>query len=205
MTRRYDMSVRGRASDRTRARILRAAHHLLNRGGSLTLQEVAAGAGVTRATLYQRVGSRRGLLAAVFEDQGRLMDFDRVLAATRLDDPARAVVATVREGCRAWSVMPDAIRRTLALAVIDEEIGELVRRYEQYRHREMSRLARRAFDAGAFPPKLTPKDAAATLALLTSFPIFDHLRIQHGPRAASRHLLRITTSTLGLRPSKEDP
>lgn len=200
LKRRYDMTGRGRAAERTRLRILQAAHALLNQGEdvTLTLQEVAARAGVTRATLYQHVGSRRGLLSAVFEDQGRLMAFDRVVAAARLEDPARAVLSTLREGCRAWAVMPDAIRRTLALAVIDAEVGALVRKYEGYRVREMAALARRAWRAGVFAAGLGARDAAATLALVTGFPTFDQLRIEHGARAATRHLVRIATASLGL-------
>lgn len=68
-------------------------------GTSLSLIEVAAAAGVSRATIYKSVGSRPALLAAVFEDQGRLIQFDRMLAAAQVDDPVQAILATVRESC----------------------------------------------------------------------------------------------------------
>ena len=145
------MRTRARAAAATRAGILEAAHRLLNQRDSttLTLQEVAAAAGVSRATIYKSVGSRVRLLAAVFEDQGRLIGFDRVLAAMEEANPARAVVTTIRESCRAWSVMPDAIRKTLALAALDEEIGQLVRNYERHRRARLAALARRVCGAGA--------------------------------------------------------
>lgn len=200
MPRSYDMRKRGRAAADTHARIIEAAHRLLNQrdGGALALQEVADAAGVSRATIYKSVGSRRDLLAAVFEDQGRLLGFDRVLAAMRFEDPARAIVATVRESCRAWAVMPDAIRKTLALAVIDAEVGELVQQYERYRRAELAGLARRASLGVVLRARLRVSEAAATLALLTSFPAFDQLRLEHDAATATGHLVRMTKASLGL-------
>jgi AcrR family transcriptional regulator len=200
MGRRYDMRTRARAAAGTRAAILKAAHRLLNQRDStaLTLQEVAAAAGVSRATIYKSVGSRARLLAAVFEDQGRLIGFDRVLAAMQMADPAVAVVATIRESCRAWSVMPEAIRKTLALAALDEQIGELVRNYERHRRARLSVLARRVCRTRAMgtpPPRV--RDAAAMLALLTSFTTYDQLRLEHGTRRSTDLLVRMARASLG--------
>jgi AcrR family transcriptional regulator len=198
MARRYDMQKRARAAEDTRGRIIEAAHALLNRqdGNTLTLNDVAAVAAVTRPTIYNSIGSRPELLAAVFEDQGRLIEFERVLAATRLPDARRALVATVRESCRAWTVMPDAIRKTLALAVIDPEVGALVQRYEQYRRAEMAALARRAHQAGVLDPRVSAKSAATTMALLTGFPAFDQLRHAMGTRGAASHLVHMVKSLI---------
>jgi AcrR family transcriptional regulator len=207
MGRSYDMRTRARVAAGTRASIVEAAHRLLNQrdGTALTLQEVAAAAGVSRATIYKRVGSRARLLAAVFEDQGRLIGFDRVLAAIQMDDPAVAVVATVRESCRAWSVMPDAIRKTLALAALDAEIGRLVRDYERHRRARLAALARRTCRAG--PPGTRPRvrDAAATLALLTSFTTFDQLRLEHDRRRSTDLLVRMAKALLGIGHEVEPP
>ncbi len=200
MGRRYDMRTRARAAAATRAGIVEAAHRLLNQRDStaLTLQEVAAAAGVSRATIYKSVGARARLLAVVFEDQGRLIGFDRVLAAMQMADPAVAVIATIRESCRAWSVMPDAIRKTLALAVLDVEIGQLVRNYERHRRARVAALARRVCRAGATGPRPRVRDAAATLALLTSFTTFDHLRLDHDTRRSTDLLVRMAKASLGI-------
>jgi AcrR family transcriptional regulator len=200
MGRHYDMSRRGAAAAETRAAIIAAAHRLLDReeATGLTLQEVAAEAGVSRATLYKSVGSRRALLAAVFEDQGRRIAFDRVQEAMRRADPARAIIATVRECGRAWAASPEAIRRTLALAALDPEIGALVRKYEGYRQSEVETLVRRAHRAGALAPALDVPAASVTLALLTAFTTFDALRARLGVRPATGHLVRIARTTLGL-------
>lgn len=200
MTRAYDMRGRSRAAAGTRAAIVTAAHRLLNRrgGGTLALHEVARAAGVSRAAVYKSVGSRRALLAAVFEDQGRLIGFDRVLAAMRLDDPAAAVIATVRESCRAWAVMPAAIRRTLALAAMDDEVAALVQRYERHRRAAVATLAGRAHRAGVLRAGISVPAAAATLTMVTGFPAFDQLLLDHRPPAAGRILVAIAANALGL-------
>lgn len=202
MARAYDMRKRDRAAGGTRAAIIAAAHQLLNQadGSALTLQEVADAAGVTRATVYNSIGSRRELLAAVFEDQGRLIRYDRVLAAMRLDNPATAIVETVRASCRAWAVIPEAIRKTQALAAVDAESRELVEQYERYRRGELAALARRAVDAGAVNRTLKEADVTATLAVLTGFQAFDQLRLDHSARAATERLVRMVKASLGINP-----
>jgi AcrR family transcriptional regulator len=199
MGRRYDMRTRARAAAGTRAAIVAAAHRLLNHrdGTALTLEEVAVAAGVSRATVYKSVGSRTRLLAAVFEDQGRLIGFERVLAAMQIDNPAHAVIATVRESCRAWSVMPEAIRKTLALAALDAEIGQLVRNYERERRARLAALARRWCRTRATArPRVS--DAAAMLALLTNFTTFDQLRMQHDITRSTDLLVHMAKAALGI-------
>lgn len=189
------MRARAESAARTRVAILAGAHRLLSQrdATALTLQQVAAAAGVSRATIYKRIGTRVDLLRAVFEDQGRLIGFERVLAAMRLPDPAAAVVSTIRESCRAWSVMPDAIRKTLALAALDPQIAKLVRGYERRRRARLAELAKRLPPSGA-----SGGDSASTLALLTSFPVYDQLRFDHDHRWTTDVLVRTATASLAL-------
>lgn len=189
------MRARAESAERTRDAIVAGAHRLLNQRDhtALTLQQVAAASGVSRATIYKRIGSRTALLRAVFEDQGRLIGFERVLAAMQLPDPAAAVVSTIRESCRAWLVMPDAIRKTLALAALDPDIAQLVRGYERHRRARLAELAKRLPSGG--PPQ---KDCASTLALLTSFQVYDHLRVDHDHRWTTDVLVRTATVSLAL-------
>ena len=74
MTRRgYHLGRRQAAVDRTRARILKAARGLLVARGNIafSIEAVARRARVTRATVYQRFGSRPKLLEALFDDLAR--------------------------------------------------------------------------------------------------------------------------------------
>jgi AcrR family transcriptional regulator len=156
---------------------------------------------VTRATIYKSIGTRRELLTAVFEQQGQRIEYERVWAAGALPDPGKALVETVRESCRAWSRAPEAIRKTLALAVMDAEAGELVARYEGYRRADMAALARRAHEAVALGEGVSAKHAGVVLGLLTSFAAFDLLRVD-GERAATDHLVRSVRAALGIKPGK---
>ena len=198
MRRRYEMRARAESAERTRAAIIAGAHRLLNRrdGTALTLQEVAVASGVSRATIYKSIGSRTELLRAVFEDQGRLIKFERVLAAIQIDDPRAAVIATIRESCRAWSVFPHAIRKTLALAAIDPEIAELVNRYERSRRARLAQLAGRLPGAGRSRARI--ESFAETLALLTSYATYDHLGLNHDARWVADFLVQTAVSCLDL-------
>lgn len=196
MVRSYDMTHRNQLADDTRAKIIEAAHALLAEpdGGGLSVQDVAEAAGVSRATVYNRIGTRRDLLTAVFEDQGRLIGFDRVLLAMSRDDAGEAVEAMLRESGRAWEVMPVAIRRTLALAAIDPEVRELVQQFERYRREALTGLARRV--AFSDDMSLDVSTIADTLSLLSSFPAYDHLRLDHDHEAAVDRLVLLARLSL---------
>src|SRR2546422_6186455 len=69
----YRLGRRQAAVDQTRARILKAARALLVARGNtdFSIEAVARRARVTRATVYQRFGSRPNLLEALFDDLAR--------------------------------------------------------------------------------------------------------------------------------------
>ena len=187
------MQRRGLAAGQTRAAIIEAVHTLLNapRSSNLTLEEVARAAGVTRVTIYNQFGSRRSLLTAAFSDQGRLIAYDRVVAATAMPDAGLALRATLHEVCRAWDVIPRAIRRVLALAVLDSEIGDVAERYERARRTQMAALARR------LEAPVGPSAAAAILAALTHPQTYFQFRADAGAKTAARRLEQVVLSALG--------
>src|SRR2546423_8279536 len=75
MTKRgYVSSVRNAAAAKKRDRVVEAAAKSLREDESIarfSLDTVAKAAGVTRLTVYNQFGSRRGLLEAVFDDIAR--------------------------------------------------------------------------------------------------------------------------------------
>jgi AcrR family transcriptional regulator len=178
------MARRGQAAALTRAAIVDAVHRLLDapEAGQLTLDEVARAAGVTRATVYNQFGSRRALLTAAFADQGRLVRYDRVTAAAAIADPRQALRAVLREACRAWETKPQAIRRVLALATLDREIGEVAGHYEQARRAQMAALAAR-LDA-----PIGAREAAAVLGAVTHPLTYYQFRVGASARTTARRL-----------------
>lgn len=195
------MSLRATHAAATRVDIIAAAHRLLDepRGSALSLDEVARAAGVTRVTLYNHFGSRSALLAAIFEDQGRVIGYERVRAAQALPDPREALTSTLRELGRAWSAKRTALRRTLALAVLDPEVEQLVMRYERYRRADMAELAQRLARATLLGHGLSGDEAAALLGTLTGFQFFDTLTLlDTSPALATRRLIHLVTTALGV-------
>src|ERR1700694_2848655 len=80
----YVSSVRAAAANEKRNRVLRAAADLLRERSStisFSLDAVAKAAGVTRLTVYNQFGSRRGLLEAVFDQRARRGGVGRIAAA----------------------------------------------------------------------------------------------------------------------------
>ena len=202
MQRTYDMRRRSRLAENTRARIIDAAHALLNRpsGARLSLPEVAAAANVTRATIYNRVGSRADLLRAVFEDQGRLIEFERVLEAMELPDPAERVLRTVQESCRAWAVRPMEIRSTLALSAMDPEVRELVEHYEKSRRRRLASVVTAVADEDGLVRGVSQEEALATLTLVTSFQAYDHMILDSTHHEARQRLTRMAAGAFKMPP-----
>jgi AcrR family transcriptional regulator len=191
------MRRRRETTRQTRTAILDAVHALLAApdAGTLTLDEVARKAGVTRATVYNQFGSRHALLTAAFSDQGRLIRYDRVIAATGIDNPRAALKATLRETSRAWETIAPSIRRVLALAALDAEIGAVVDRYEQARRAQMAGLAER-LDA-----PVGAAAAAAILGAMTHPLVYAQFRGDTSAAVAARRLSHTVLSALGLKGS----
>jgi AcrR family transcriptional regulator len=101
------------------AAIVDAATQLLERGGDVSMSEVARVAGVGRVTVYAHFPSRDALLDAVL-DHG-VAEADEAIAAAQLDgvQPDEALLRLARS---AWQVL-DRYRgvRTVATRLVDAE------------------------------------------------------------------------------------
>ena len=192
------MRSRARAVDAARAQALAAACELLAEPScrDLSVDAVARAAGVTRATLYNQFGSRAALLLAVFGELGQRMKAERIYAAMRLDDPERALEATLCESTRAYARQRESIRKVFALAALDQEVSAEVERSERERRHSLSHLAARLVTAGL--TGLDVDDAAELLAALTSFQAFEAFSFDAGPRLTERRLLQLVRVGLGL-------
>jgi len=149
-----------RSAGSTRDRIVGAVRELLEQGAfhETTVEEVAARAGVSRATLYQHFGTRLGLVDAMCET----FDANPALVALRdEDDVDRSTgVGAVPRVVAAQADAGDDLGR--------EQHRDLVERQRRDRHGELRRLLRAngADDRATF----------ARLALLTSFETYQELR-----------------------------
>ncbi|HYQ02256.1 MAG TPA: TetR/AcrR family transcriptional regulator [Polyangiaceae bacterium] len=197
-SRAYDMSRRARAVDAAREAALSAAYALLADPNchELSVDATARAAGVTRATLYNQFGSRSELLVAVFRDLGRRMKADRIYVAMRLPDPVQALTETVRESTRAYARERQVIRKLFALAALDAEVQVEVERSERQRRQSLVHLVARLAACGHTHTDVA--EAAAMLASLTSFQVFEALSFDVGPRLTERRLLDLAQVYLGI-------
>jgi AcrR family transcriptional regulator len=139
-----------------------------------TVEEVAARAGVSRATLYQHFGSRLGLVDAICET----FDENPALAALRQLDDIGAFLEQVVEF---WATEEKLLVQLYGAAAVDPAARDLVERQRRDRHGELRRVLRAA---GAEGPR-----ALATLAVLTSFETFEELRRHAG--LSKREVVRV--------------
>lgn len=185
----YRMGARAEKAAATRERVLDAVRELLAEGTfqDAPIDDIATRAGVTRVTVYRTFGSRQGLLEAVFLDQIVRARLDLVDAAHTDPDVRTAVRRVLRENCRMFAELGDAMPATLDLARRDTDMAAIVdATYHGRRPQAMERLARRIQREGARAPGWTTSRVVDALVVLTSYEAFETLVVRrgHSPRSA---------------------
>jgi AcrR family transcriptional regulator len=163
----YASRSRTSRSDATLARIVAAVRELLADGTfhESTVEEVAARAGVSRATLYQHFGTRLGLVDAMCES----FDANPALVALRTVTEVEEFVARVVDF---WATEEKVLVQLYGAAAVDPAAQALVERQVRDRHGELRRLLRaRSIDE---------RRTFAELSVLTSFETFLELRRRVG-------------------------
>lgn len=178
MSRPYRLGRRQASVDRTGLAILAAARQLVAGGGSaVSLGAVADRAGVSRVTVYNRFGSRAGLLRALIPSpQPPLQE---------AGDPREAVRHRLLSACAAWAADPALYRHLPANAYEPDPASDRL-------------LAERLAAADALRPGCSLKEAEDVLGALASFAVFDRLH-KDGRRtnaAVAEILIRLASGIL---------
>jgi AcrR family transcriptional regulator len=171
-TRRYVSSVRTAAAAQKRARVIDAAARSLREDasiGTFSLDTVAKAAGVTRLTVYNQFGSRRGLLEAVFDDIALRGGLTEIGDAMAMPDPYAALDRLVEIFCAFWSKDPAVGRLHEAMATDPEFARALLERNER-RRKAFTTLVRRVAEKTA--SSRARQDAVDMIFALTSFAMF---------------------------------
>lgn len=178
--------IRAAGVRRTRDNIVAAARrHLVESGyHRLSLEQVAADAGVTRVTIYRQFDSKLGLLDAIAEDLAQRADVvSRMRAAADVTEPVAAFTTMVTELCRFWSTGPEVFRRLISLAAVDPAAHEVIGSRERWRYDQVARFVRRLGRAGRLMPSFNTRLATAAIGTMTGFPACDEmagrLRLPH--------------------------
>lgn len=195
----YSSSKREAKAAETRAGLLAAATALLRQpgGGTLSLEAVAVAAGVTRLTVYNQFGSRRGLLEEAFDNLAATGGMARLAEAMTLVDPRAALARLVRIFCDFWS-SDDALAGLYATAALDVELAESLAQRNERRRMALAVLVRRrgGDEAGQ-------GDVVDLLFALTSFPMFQMLSTgERDPDAICALLQPLCTQVLEGEPAE---
>lgn len=150
MSQQYVSPARDAAAAQKKAHVLEEAIKLLRNSERVTavsLDAVAKAAGVTRLTVYNQFGSRRGLLEAVLDEIASKAGFERLRDVMSLKDPKQALREFVELMCRAWAY-DDSMASIHAAASIDPEFLEAVNQRIERRRKALHVLVKRMAEQG---------------------------------------------------------
>ena len=168
----YRLGKREEEIGQGRRRILDAARDLLRTATAypgFTVDAVARGADVARATVYYQFGSKAGLLEAVCDDlaeAGGMADLSRVFT---IPDPDAAIHDFVTAFAGFWAADRVVMRRLRALAALDPDVGVVIAARDQRRRQGLAVLVSRLPASSGTAAEQTVQ----MLYALTSFEAFD--------------------------------
>jgi AcrR family transcriptional regulator len=168
----YVSSMRTAAAAVKRDRVIEAAARSLREDASIknfSLDAVAKAAGVTRLTVYNQFGSRRGLLEAVFDDIALKGGLLGIIDAMEMPDPGAALDRLVEIFCGFWDRDPAVGRLHEAMATDPEFATAVIERNER-RRKAITALIGRI--AGKTAPRRARQDAVDVIFALTSYAMF---------------------------------
>src|ERR1700730_6437554 len=192
----YVSSVRAAATAEKRDRIIAAATKVLRADAgiaSFSLDTVAKTAGVTRLTVYNQFGSRRGLLEAVFDDIARRGGLQQIGDAMAIADPRAALQRLVEIFCAFWS-RDVAIGRLHEAMATDPEFASALTERNERRRKGLAVLIDRIDGENA--PRQARRDAVDTTFALTSYAMFAMLRPGRSAEEVCRLLLSACRAAL---------
>jgi AcrR family transcriptional regulator len=178
MTMRPYTAARRRGSLETVERVLEAAERMIKEDAfhAATMDELAMAAGVSRATVFNRFGSKLGVLEALFTRGMEGPEMAAIQEALVLEDPVAALDAVVEAGCAIWEACGFVVQQLQAVAILEPDAAALIDRQRDEQRADLQGLTRRLAKAGRLKPGLSQTRATATLHTLTSLESFLWLR-----------------------------
>src|SRR5262249_35801165 len=174
--------TRGRGAPQSIDRVLEAAARLIEDDAfhTATMEELAAAAGVSRATVFNRFGSKLGVLQALFTRGMEGPEMQAIQDALAIEDPVAALRAVVEAACAIWEVYAPVHLQLQAIGVLEPEATVLVDQQREQQRAEIEDLVRRLAKAGKLRPGLSQNRATGTLHMHTSLETFVWLRRGYG-------------------------
>ena len=179
-TRSYTASRR-RGSPKSIDRVLDAGEHLIREDSfhTATMDELAEAAGVSRATVFNRFGSKLGVLQALYARCVQSPEMRAVEEALAIDDPDAALGALIEASCALWETRGFVVEQLQAISVLEPEASALLEEQREEQRADLQTLTRRLARADRLRPGVGEARATATLHMVTSLESFLLLRREH--------------------------
>ena len=179
----YSSVTRRRGIDTSvsRDQILAAAEDLILAGGfaEATVTELAERAGVSRATVFSRFGSKLGVLEALSVRCSGGPQMQAIRAAVALDDAARILPTLISASSEHWEVQGHILRTMKAVAELEPDARAFVEDQRRDQRESMETVVATLLRGGRTSELSRPKLVAA-LHLVTSLEAFMELRRDAG-------------------------
>jgi AcrR family transcriptional regulator len=181
-TRRYTAPERQRSSAQTVERVLDAAVELVNEDAfhTATMEDLAQRAGVSRATLFARFGSKLGVLEALSTRCAGGPEMRAIRASEEVADPVEAIHALIEAASSLWETQGYILSQLKAIVVLEPDASALIEDQYLDQRTTIERLVRRAARDGRLLPDWTEGRAVAALHAITSVESFLMLRRDYG-------------------------
>ena len=180
-SRRYGSSRSSASSAQRGERVLDAAAGLVAEDAfhTATMDDLARRAGVARATVFSRFGSKLGVLEALSLRCAGGPEMRAVRDAQGVEDPVAAVEALLVAGCDLWEKEGHIMSQLKAIVVLEPDASAIIDAQYDDQRAGMERLARGLQQAGQLRKGWTVARATGALHALTSVETFMLLRRDH--------------------------
>jgi AcrR family transcriptional regulator len=180
-TRSYTTSQR-RGDPRSVDRVLEAAERLIEEDAfhAATMDELAAAAGVSRATVFNRFGSKLGVLEALFTRGMEGPEMQAIQEALAHEDPVAALEGAIEASCVIWERYGRVHEHLQAIAILEPQARPLCQRQRDEQRADLQALTRRLGRSGRLRSGVSESRATATFHTLTSLETFLWLRRSYG-------------------------
>src|ERR687895_1610077 len=147
---------RRRGSPKSVDRVLQAAERLIRDDAfhTATMEELASAAGVSRATVFNRFGSKLGVLQALFTRAMEGPEMDAIREALEIEDPVGALEAAIGASCAIWDLEGYIHEQLQAIVVLEPDASALIDEQKHEQRADLQALVRRLSKAGRLRPGL---------------------------------------------------
>ena len=144
------------------------------------MDDLARRAGVARATVFTRFGSKLGVLEALSLRCAGGPEMRALREAQKIEEPIAALDRLLEAGCDLWEKEGYIMVQLKAILVLEPDATAIIDAQYEDQRSGMQGLARRLARAGLLREGWTQTRATAALHALTSVETFMLLRRNHG-------------------------